>query len=309
MHDTTNPSTDGYSVKDWKLRSDYWHDLATKSEPKRKRRERRRTPLVVTGYNLSVRVDKSRLIVKDGVTRYPDAPSEHTFFKGGLGLPTRLVVVDGNGSISLDALDWLEEQSIDLVRLRYDGRVRIVSSASGYSANPKKVAWQEMTRASEEARLKFAVPLIREKTRETLYNLENLLPPSSSRDRAMIKCEQTLKCLRRSPPDKVSKLLALEGAVAQGYFFSWRALKLNWKSTKRHPIPEEWKRFFSRSSLIQSSKKPRNQHASHPINAMLNYVYGLLESQVRIEVVSDGYDPTIGIMHDRTDRKRHSFVF
>ena len=30
---------------------------------------------------------------------------------------------------------------------------------------------------------------------------------------------------------------------------------------------------------------------------MLNYAYAVLEAQVRIEIVSEGYDPTIGIMH------------
>ena len=42
---------------------------------------------------------------------------------------------------------------------------------------------------------------------------------------------------------------------------------------------------------------------------MLNYVYATLESQVRIQAIVDGYDPSIGIMHDRIEPDRHSFVF
>ncbi len=309
MDNTPAPKEETVKKDEWVERCDYWSQIATNSEPKRKRRERRKTPLVVTGYNLSVRVDKGRLIVCEGTTHYPSKPSEHIFFKGGLDVPARLVLVDGNGSISLDALDWLEEQNVDVIRLRYDGRVRIVSSASGYSADPKKVAWQKKTRASEAARLSFAIPLIREKIRETLYNLENFLPPSPSRDKAIIKCKETDLSLKRSPPTSLPKLLALEGAVAQGYFFSWRALKLNWKDTQRHPIPNEWTRFFSRSSLMSTGATPRNRNATHPVNAMLNYAYGLLESQVRISVVAEGYDPSVGIMHDRIHPDRHSFVF
>jgi CRISPR-associated endonuclease Cas1 len=41
----------------------------------------------------------------------------------------------------------------------------------------------------------------------------------------------------------------------------------------------------------------RNRHASHPVNAMLNYAYTVLESQVRIATVSQGLDPTIGYLH------------
>jgi CRISP-associated protein Cas1 len=40
-----------------------------------------------------------------------------------------------------------------------------------------------------------------------------------------------------------------------------------------------------------------NRHASHPVNAMLNYAYAVLESQVRIAAVSQGLDPTIGYLH------------
>jgi CRISPR-associated protein Cas1 len=40
-----------------------------------------------------------------------------------------------------------------------------------------------------------------------------------------------------------------------------------------------------------------NRHASHPVNAMLNYAYEVLKSQVRIAAVSQGLDPTIGYLH------------
>ena len=41
----------------------------------------------------------------------------------------------------------------------------------------------------------------------------------------------------------------------------------------------------------------RNRHATHPVNAMLNYAYAVLESQVRIATVSQSLDPTIGCLH------------
>lgn len=41
----------------------------------------------------------------------------------------------------------------------------------------------------------------------------------------------------------------------------------------------------------------RNRHATHPVNAMLNYAYAVLESQVRIATVFKGLDPTIGYLH------------
>ena len=41
----------------------------------------------------------------------------------------------------------------------------------------------------------------------------------------------------------------------------------------------------------------RNRHATHPVNAMLNYAYAVLESQVRLATVSQGLDPAIGYLH------------
>jgi CRISP-associated protein Cas1 len=40
----------------------------------------------------------------------------------------------------------------------------------------------------------------------------------------------------------------------------------------------------------------------------LNYVYAALESEIRIKAISDGYDPTIGIMHEGSDGSS-KFIF
>jgi Sulfatase/CRISPR associated protein Cas1 len=45
-----------------------------------------------------------------------------------------------------------------------------------------------------------------------------------------------------------------------------------------------------------------NRNAAHPVNAVLNYAYAALESEIRIKAISDGYDPTIGIMHEGSDQ-------
>jgi CRISPR/Cas system-associated endonuclease Cas1 len=40
----------------------------------------------------------------------------------------------------------------------------------------------------------------------------------------------------------------------------------------------------------------------------LNYAYAALESEIRIKAISDGYDPTIGIMHEGGDGSS-KFIF
>jgi CRISPR-associated protein Cas1 len=51
-----------------------------------------------------------------------------------------------------------------------------------------------------------------------------------------------------------------------------------------------------------------NRHASHPVNAMLNYAYAVLESHVRTEIIAQGYDPTIGYLHTH-QKDRAALVF
>lgn len=85
----------------------------------------------------------------------------------------------------------------------------------------------------------------------------------------------------------------IEARAANVYFKAWRGLEMNWKSTSRHLIPPQWRVIGPRESFLSQ----RNRHATHPVNAMLNYAYRMLESQVRIAAVATGLDPTIGFLH------------
>jgi CRISPR-associated endonuclease Cas1 len=97
----------------------------------------------------------------------------------------------------------------------------------------------------------------------------------------------------------------LEGRAGLAYFNAWQSLPLRWKGVGRHPIPHDWLTVGQRGSFAR--KKVENRNASHPVNTILNYAYAILESQVRIQVISAGYDPTIGILHTGR-RGRPDFV-
>ena len=57
----------------------------------------------------------------------------------------------------------------------------------------------------------------------------------------------------------------------------------------------------SSTRTIRQDANDPNRNAAHPVNAILNYVYAALESEIRIKAISDGYDPMIGIMHEGSD--------
>jgi hypothetical protein len=67
------------------------------------------------------------------------------------------------------------------------------------------------------------------------------------------------------------------------------------KRLGRRPIPGDWNFIGPRTSA--NNIKGHNRDASHPVNAILNYACAVLESHVRIEIISQGQDPTIGYLH------------
>ncbi|MDX2221682.1 MAG: CRISPR-associated endonuclease Cas1 [Rhodospirillaceae bacterium] len=304
---STLPANPEIATHEWAERCGYWRKSLSENAPKRKRRERQDRPMILAGHGISISVDKGTLLIRDGNTHYPDPKTPLRYFKGDLNLPPRIVLVDGSGAITLDAIDWLTAQKVDLIRLDWQGHIVTVASATGYAADPKKVAWQFATRSNEPKRVSFAIPLIRTKIEQTLFNLREILPPSRYRDSAIENASDALRVLKSNPPRTVSKLAAIEGVVAQGYFYAWRALDMKWKAVSRYPIPDDWKQYLSRSTL-NTKTRVRNKRATHPINAMLNYAYGVLEASTRIQVIAEGYDPTIGIMHDSLKPEKHSFV-
>ena len=99
--------------------------------------------------------------------------------------------------------------------------------------------------------------------------------------------------LARKPATTIDALLGVVGRSAAVYFQSWHELPIAWKGLGRHPIPADWLRIGPRSS---ARKQASNRFASHPVHAMLNYAYALLEGQIR----------------DRADQSRvrcHDWIF
>ena len=134
----TQSVSDENAYDEWAVRSQYWQSEYNSSLPKRKRRERQSNPLILTGYGLSIRVDKGRLVIKDGTTHFPQDRREYVFFKGSLDIPPRIIALDGFGTITLDALDWLAEQNIALIRVKWNGQFFSLISNGGQAADPEK---------------------------------------------------------------------------------------------------------------------------------------------------------------------------
>jgi CRISPR-associated protein Cas1 len=284
---------------EWAERSAYWQAQA-KWQPRQPNQKRKvRNPLVLGGHGVRLRIDRGSLLVKNGFTHYPQQREAWRFFPGHPDLPSRIVVVDADGSVTFDVLAWLSMQDIPLVQVNWRGESLIVAGGTGYAADPKLVEAQRAAQASKRRSMTISRWLIAEKIARSAETLMEFLEPSPARERALHELAVSADELEHRPPQNIDALRGIEGRVAQAYFRAWRSTPLRWKGLGRKPIPAEW--HYVGPRVTPNSK--RNRGAAHPVAAMCNYGLAVLESQVRMAVVAAGLDPTIGFMHAHGDRR------
>jgi CRISPR-associated endonuclease Cas1 len=286
---------------DWVSRSALWEGQARRRpsgySPKRRRRI---DPLVLCGYGVSLRVESDALVARSGFTHYPQEREELRFFKGDLNLPRRIIVVDAKGSISLRVLSWLAAQGVDLVCIDWRGEAVCAIAGAGRAVNPDRLREQLGWRADPVKRIAWCSDLIARKIESSQTTLLSALPPTEARQRALDEAERALVRLRSSRVQTVRDILLIEAAAASVYFKAWRGLPIRWRSTKQSPIPQTWMKVGPRNAPT-GTMSLSNRNATHPLNAMLNYAYGVLHAHIQIQVLSSGFDPKRGILHETRD--------
>ena len=153
--------------------------------------------------------------------------------------------------------------------------------------------------------MEFAISKITGKIENSISTLEKSIRRSPAWEKAMEKAYSTLTQLDENHPKSIMQLRVLEANAAASYFRAWKGALIKWRGINRRPIPNSWKEIGRRSSLFL---RAGNRNTSHPVNAILNYAYTVLQSQLQIDAIAQGYDPTIGIMHEGNNGSA-SFIF
>lgn len=294
----------GVDLGEWQCRSDEWLKYAEKSRKFRYSKKHREQPLILTGHRVSLRIERNTLVIKNGFTHYPQEPEIIRFFPGELSLPPRIIFLDCSGSISFGVLAWLQAQGVDLVHLNWQGEIIATTSRAGYSANLEKILWQREIRQDHEKRMQFCIELMARKFQHSVATLQKMNFRNDTWQRAVDFLELSGEALVRDPPKTIQQLLTMEAHCALAYFRAWNGVTLAWKGRSRKFIPDHWGGFDQRSSV---NNLTGNSRANHPINAMLNYAYRVAESELLIQAISEGFEPTLGIMHE-VKTNRNSFL-
>ena len=109
--------------------------------------------------------------------------------------------------------------------------------------------------------------------------------------------------IKLSSARSVAEIMIVESRAAASYWRTFREAGL--RERKNGNLPRSWLRFAQRN---KGAAFLGNQHASHPINAMLNYAYIVEAGRLAKALAANGLCLSIGYLH--SDKKgRNSLVW
>ena len=197
----------------------------------------------------------------------------------------RLVVIGSDGMISLAALRWLSDQNAAFVMLERDGKV--LATTGPVRPSDANLRRAQALAAHSGADLQIARELISRKlTGQEQVAREKLRDPLTA---------DAIVSFRFALPNTtgLNDIRMLESRAAAAYWSAWRNLPITFPKNDQIRVPDHWRTFDTRKSPLSGS--PRL--AANPANAMLNYLYALLESEARLAAAALGLDPGLGVLH------------
>jgi CRISPR-associated endonuclease Cas1 len=239
------------------------------------------------GYGINVHVDRGHLTIRDGIgtqQRFARFP------RVGHGLK-RLVVIGSDGLISFSALRWLASQNAAFVMLERDSSV--LATTGPVRPSDARLRRAQALAESRGTGLQLAVRLIGEKlTGQERLAREKLQNPSVAENIARLRHQ--LNSVAR-----LESVLTIEASAALAYWSAWSNLPVQYPRTDLVRVPDHWQVFGARVSPLTGS--PRL--AVNPPNAVLNYLYAILESETSLAAAELGLDPCLGVLHKDTPNR------
>jgi CRISPR-associated endonuclease Cas1 len=233
------------------------------------------------GYGIQIRVDRGHLLLEDGIgpeRRQVRLP------RVGHGL-RRLVVIGSDGMVSLAALRWLADQDAAFVMLERDGSV--LATTGPVRPSDAKLRRAQALALSSGAALRITRELISRKLTGQEQVARYKLLDSTTAD--------AIAQFRKEVPtaDSIPTIGLIESQAARAYWSAWSTLPVNFPKNDLSRVPNHWLSFRARVSPLTGS--PRL--AANPPNAILNYLYSVLESESRLAAAALGLDPGLGVLH------------
>jgi CRISPR-associated endonuclease Cas1 len=243
--------------------------------------------LVLHGFGIRVQVNAGHLTLHDGIA---DERRTIRLPRVNHGLK-RLVLIGSDGFITLEAIRWVSDVGASFLMLDRRGKVTVVCGP--VSPSDAKLRRAQALALGNGMALKISKELISQKLAGQELLVRDMLHDSSTAD-AIARFRTELPTT-----ESIESIRLIEAQAAKLYWQAWSDLPIRWPRKDECRVPEHWKRFGSRISPLTHS--PRL--ASTPPNALLNFLYALLESESRLSAAAMGLDPGIGLLHVDTPNR------
>jgi CRISPR-associated endonuclease Cas1 len=234
--------------------------------------------IITYGFAVKVRVQDNHLHVSGGIG---DERIEYVLHRATSGL-ARLIILSGNGYISLDALQWLHDVGASLTVIAYDGAL-LLSDGPRRNSPDLRLAQSAL---SATLRLELARDLIAAKIEEQAHTLKHMKVSSHS---------VSLWLPALADAQSLEDVRSIESRAATAYWRAWAAVPMRFPVKEN--VPDHWLTFDQRVSHL--TRTPRR--ASNPANALLNYAYAVLQGETRLAALLMGLEPAWGFLHSDGD--------
>jgi CRISPR-associated endonuclease Cas1 len=241
---------------------------------------------VADGFGVRVVVERGALEVQDGVGPHRRF---RRYDRATHGL-RRLVILNAAGMVSLDALRWCANLGIGVLVLGPDGTAQFASTPR--VTDDARIRRTQALAPFEPYGLDVARWLMSRKIQG-----QGKLVLRRFDDSGTAETIGEL-ALATEAVETIDELRQLEASAAALYFGTWTgrtecAPTFVTKDLRR--IPPHWSRYEGRRSVLASAAS--NRKAERPVNAMLNYLYSLVEAEAILACQAVGLDPGLGIVH------------
>jgi len=247
--------------------------------------------LTLAGYGVRLSIERGHLLITDGI-----GASRRTIRLPRVSGLKRVMVLGHAGTVSLEALRWLRD--VGAIFVQMDADASLVAVGVPTNAGDVRVRRGQALALGTRTGVEVARALLLAKVKGQGDVLRRI--PQRAEARATI--EHAAASLNNA--ETIAELRYIESRAAAAYWEAWQDVGTRFPAREAKRVPEHWLRFGTRSSLLNDS--PRK--ATSPVNALLNYLYAILEAEARIAIAKVGCDAGMGVIH--SDRpSRDSFAF
>lgn len=237
--------------------------------------------LIIDGFGKSITKRDNQIVIREN-------GEELDYF---LPKDLKQIIINGKGAITFDAIELLSDNDVDVIAIDWRGNIKYRLSSMEH--NNVEIRKQQYYALNDKRSGYLAKKFIESKIKNQKATLTTLAKSKNEKDfliNQRDKLNNLLKALENikiKPSDRIRlEIFGIEGIASHEYWLAFR-----------HLIGEEYS-FLKRSG----------RSATDPVNAMLNYSYAILASEVLKSLHTSGLDPYAGFLHsDRYARK--SLVF